>query len=211
MPVNATAGSYTQNMHNVSEIRPFKSQCIPAPPQTPHPLEWQKYPKLNLEIGSGSGAFAEHFCIENNDQALIAIEKTFSRSKFLLQRNFPNLFSYQSDAVAFATHFISDSSLDQIFILYPNPYLKKKQQNLRWHNRPFMSLLLQKLKLGGKLTLATNIQNYADEAVVRFQKSWLLELESLSKIPKDTRPRTLFEKKYLERNETCWNMVFTKI
>lgn len=194
-------------------MRPFRASKIPMPPQLPHTAEWMRFSHLDLEIGAGTGLFAQSYCSQNPSRALIALEKTFTRSGQLLarQKDLTNLFAYQTDAAAFITHFIADQSLERVFILYPNPYPKAKQANLRWHNRPFMSCLLGKLKAGGTLELATNIESYYQEASEVFARDWKMKtLEAREVMPSPT-PRTLFEKKYLARGERCWNLVLQKV
>ena len=79
---------------------------------------------------------------------------------------------------------------------------------------PFMHHVLETLKKKGKLTMATNIKFYAAEAEAYFTQEWGLKLvtkqvySSIDECPFE--PRTHFEKKYLERGETCWNLVFEK-
>jgi tRNA (guanine-N7-)-methyltransferase len=188
--------------------RAFAANQVPRPLMTPMPHAWREFTHLDLEIGAGNGKFAEAYCIQHPHRALISIERTLLRSQALLSRSLPNLFAYRADVVNFVTHFLTDESLERIFILYPNPYPKAKQANLRWYNMPFMEFLLRRLKPGGQLTLATNILSYKNEAIQVMTKQWDLRLVTSS--PFIGEPRTAFERKYLNRGEVCWNLVFSK-
>jgi tRNA (guanine-N(7)-)-methyltransferase len=196
-------------------MRPFAHEKVPPPSQKLEFLKVKDFYRVSLEIGCGVGRFAIKLAQDHPEQAVIAIERTkdrFGRFQTRLQNHpvLPNLFAIHSEAVSVITHCIPVQSLDQIFILYPNPYPKLKQRNLRWPNRAFMGCLLEKLKIGGTLTLATNIEDYQEEALHMMQEIWHLKVFENRKMSLAEPPRTHFEKKYLERDETCWNMVFKK-
>ena len=176
----------------------------------------QNYEAMDLEIGAGKGLHAIKYCQANPDRMLLAVEKTHVRFSSLTQRkeNHPhlaNLVTVQADATAFVSHFLPHQSLDRVFLLYPNPYHKLKHANLRWHNRSFFAELLKKMKFGAELTVATNLEWYAQEAAQTFQKQWQLEITDLSAVDPQIPPRTHFEKKYLLRGETCWNLKFRRL
>ncbi len=188
------------------------------PSQVPPPVtdfRWQELPtdrSIDLEIGAGQGLHPIAYARANPERQLIALEKTHTRfAKLEGRRNahpdLTNLWIAQADATAFVTHLIPDQTLAKVFILYPNPYPKHKQANLRWHNRPFLATLLKKMRPDAELTLATNMPWYADEAVATLTHQWGLHLTLRHQITGS--PRTHFERKYLARGETCWNITFS--
>lgn len=191
------------------------------PAKVPRPnveLDFQKarfFDAIELEIGCGVGRFAILKAITQPTTAIIAIEKTSERFGKFAGRvknhgSLPNLFPVHGEAASVITHFVPEQSLDSIFILYPNPYPKLKQRNLRWHNRAFMGFLISRLKHGGQITIATNIEDYYLEALQMMENTWHLKVVENRKIQRSEPPRTHFEKKYLERDENCWNLVFKK-
>ncbi len=191
-------------------MRAYKSEAVPKPALN---LQWTFTGPVDFEIGAGQGLHALTYSQANPQRTLVAVEKTHTRFNLLRRRlehhsHITNLFAFHADAAAFTTHFIPDAALDRIFLLYPNPYPKAKQANLRWHNRPFLAHLLSKLKERGELTLATNLRWYAEEASEKFTAQRHLELLDFSARTGD--PRTHFEIKYQERGEICWNLVFRK-
>lgn len=196
-------------------MRDFNSLKVPVPNLDFNLKSLTSHTKLDVEIGAGQGLNAISYCSQNPNNHLIAIEKTHVRFEKLLRRsqNHPqlqNLTCIQADAVSFITHFLPSGSVNQVFILYPNPYPKNSQSNLRWHNRPFFQTLKDRMKPGGDLTLATNIEAYKIEAIEHLQNRWQMILVSSDEISLDQNPRTHFEKKYLERGERCWNLIFRK-
>jgi tRNA G46 methylase TrmB len=77
---------------------------------------------------------------------------------------------------------------------------------------PFFGCLLDKLALGGTITLVTNKEAYFSEAKERSLRVWQLRILSERVLGREDLPsaRTHFEKKYLERGEACFEFVVGK-
>lgn len=165
---------------------------------------------LFLEIGAGKGKHAMLFASSNTDKHLIAIERTrekfnaFQKQAALGELN--NLTFVHADAIAFCVHFIAPNSLDGVFILYPNPEPHNKNQ--RWLNMPFFEFLLSRLKAGGFVIIASNIESYMDEACQLLDEVW--QLPYTKRAIDSTSARTHFEIKYLARGELCQEIILTK-
>ena len=192
-------------------IRPFKAFSEKSSFQQTITLPKSKH--LAIEIGCGVGYHPISYAQKNPASFLIAIEKTAAKfAKF--NRRYENhskpqnLLPVHSNAVNWIAENIAPNQIDHYFILYPNPYPKLGQQNKRWHAMPFMSYLIKTLKPKGRLTLATNISSYKEEAVDFMTNQWSLDLVECQKVHNSS--RTHFEKKYLESKQICWNMVFEK-
>ena len=80
---------------------------------------------------------------------------------------------------------------------------------------PFMSRLLEVLKPRGELLLVTNERFYFEEAQEYLSEKWGLRLDEKLAFTASTapggRPRTHFEKKYLSRGETCFQIRASKV
>lgn len=158
-----------------------------------HPIQWaSKNPSRNLIA-------IEHTC-----------EKFASFKKRFLGNGSPkNLWPVHANAITFVDQFVPPGSLETIFLLYPNPNPKRHSQ--RWFRMPFFAKLVESLKLGGKIVLATNIESYANEAKEYGQREWGLKLHSERILdPIGAEGRTHFEIKYLRRGEPCHELVFAK-
>ena len=194
-------------------MRTFKPGFVPVPKEIPDLSVALAHPSVDVEIGAGQGLHAVRYALAHPDRNLIAIERTQNRFHQLARRqkdhaSLTNLFPVHADALSVFVHVIPDASVERIFLLYPNPYPKEKQANLRWYNMPFMQLLKSKLKPEGQLILATNMEYYAEQAELKMVSDWRFQLRAKEHITKGCEPRTHFEKKYLERGEDCWNLVF---
>ncbi|MCB0421379.1 MAG: hypothetical protein KDD61_10295 [Bdellovibrionales bacterium] len=172
------------------------------------------YPYLDIEIGCGVGRHPLMYSNNNPDRLLIAIERTkekfrkFSNSLAINPQD--NLAAVHADAVNWISHYIHEDQVDRYFILYPNPYPKSRQANLRWANMPFVQHLIRTLRSKGTIELATNLPEYANEVVESWCQFPQLELIGHSEIAKGISPRTHFEEKYLERGDLCQSVIFQK-
>lgn len=179
-----------------------------------------QYPRLEIEIGCGVGLHPIKRAALSSRSLYVAIEHTHERYGKFVRRvenlrskepgALPNLEMRQANAVSWISHYIQPGMVDQYWIMYPNPYPKKKHQNMRWHAMPFTSHLVATLKPGGLITLVTNMKYYADEACAFFTEQFGLKLVDHKELKLGFEPRTHFEKKYLERGELCFELVFEK-
>ncbi len=203
-------------MHPVRTFRLTEIQPPNRANSTNGPIEFFGE-HLDLEIGCGVGWHPIQYAQQNPLRDLIAIEHTRTkfarfRSRFAHHPNLHNLFPIHADAVRWVAHHLPVDSVSRIFILYPNP--EPKAPNRRWFRMPFMQQLLKVLKPGGEITLASNEPTYILEAIEYARKHWSLKvLESRSfdsAQPLPGIPRTHFDKKYLQRGQTCFDVRFLK-
>ena len=63
---------------------------------------------------------------------------------------------------------LQDQSIARVFILFPDPWPKKRQQKRRLIQPDFLDGLARILKPGGQVRFATDVKSYADEALYHF-------------------------------------------
>lgn len=146
---------------------------------------------------------------------MIAIERTsekFSAFAGRLKNHVglqDRLCAVHADAFSFLDENFPNQSIDEVWILYPNPEPKKATQ--RWFQTPFTSRLVELLKPGAKVYLATNIESYARDCQNLASRADLVserfEIFDIKTRP-EWKPRTHFEKKYFERGETLYDLQF---
>lgn len=195
--------------------RVFNPLRVPKPPSsTPvWPVHASEFKHVDIEIGAGAGLHAIRYALENPDRFLIAIERTKKadrlQSRLRHHPSIKNLLALRADAILWLTHFAPYAIISRLFIFYPNPYPKSRQQNLRWHAMPFMGHLIKRMRPDGQITMTTNEHFHHTEAQHWMSEIWKLQLRSSREISKQETPRTHFEKKYLERGQNCFELVFT--
>ncbi len=195
----------------IQPVRPFNGRSIK---KTNKAFEnWRvKQAKLCIEIGCGVGLHPIQWCSHNPGKSLLAFERTKDKFNSFSRRSenhhLPNLYPVHADASDWLPSFWEDQKVDEIYMLYPNPYPKEKQANKRWHRSAFCHYLLSILKQGGVIHTATNEVFFAEECLTYAKEFWGLETVTAETLPKDGSwvPRTHFEKKYLLRGETCFKL-----
>ena len=198
----------------VRPVRPFRAKPeirVPLGLEAPSRLPDFSSVAVDLELGCGTGMFAQSYASNNSGRHLIAIERTvnkfttFSRSYAAQPQG--NLTPVHADAALWVDRYVPSNCIERLFVLYPNPYPKRKQRNLRWHYMPAMHSILRTLKPGGSLMFCTNLRWLVEEAAAQFVGGWGLELVSLEQVSQGDRlPLTRFEKKYLERGQPCFEL-----
>lgn len=160
-----------------------------------------------FEIGAGKGRHALAFAKQNPDQTVFALERTKNKAAAFGGYDCPsNLHFVHADAVAWSVYALYPRQVTQCFILYPNPEPKNKNQ--RFVNMPYFEFLLSRIKDGGTITIASNIQSYIGECEQRLTEVWRLPYTK-NIIPQNS-CRTHFEMKYLARGELCQELLISK-
>jgi tRNA (guanine-N7-)-methyltransferase len=86
----------------------------------------------------------------------------------IVEKELTNIKFIREDAIYLLSHFITDSSLDGIHLLFPDPWPKNRQHKRRIVQSEFVQMISEKLKPGGFIHIATDWQPYADWIKVRF-------------------------------------------
>ena len=164
-----------------------------------------------LEIGFGGG---EHFVgqaarrpdigfigcepfIEGMAKALTGIDEAgLSNTRLLMD-----------DARALMAS-LEDASITRTFILFPDPWPKKRQQKRRLVQREFLDELARISAPGGRIRFATDVKSYADEALEKFLKhggfNWIAARADDWRCPPEDHLTTRYETKKLGDCAPVW-------
>lgn len=119
------------------------------------------------EIGIGMG---DHFVIraqENPDAIYIGFEPYLNgvanSLKLMQQQNVQNILLWPDD-VDLVFDQLPEHCLDELHILFPDPWTKTYHHKRRIINDTRMKLFASKIKVGGMLYFASDIEHYFDEA-----------------------------------------------
>lgn len=202
----------------LNPLRPFQKPKVKIPSELEESFHnWRSaFSEVSLEVGCGNGFHPVQWAKKNSDCGLIAVERTLQKSKSFLERikghpQLNNLFPICGEALEVLPFLLQAESIENLYLLYPNPYPKKSQENKRWYHNSFFSFLYNSLKPGGKVYFRTNEKWKIDEAKEFFPKNWPLILTQSQRLQgKQDSYSTHFEKKYLERGESCFLLVFQK-
>ncbi|KJS23841.1 MAG: tRNA (guanine-N7)-methyltransferase [Hyphomonadaceae bacterium BRH_c29] len=135
-----------------------------------------------LEIGFGGGEHMAEQARRHRDVGFIGCEPFIEgMAKALTQVDADGLSNVRlrmEDARPLVNA-LAPGSLDRVFIMFPDPWPKKKQQKRRLIQPDFLDSLHRACRTGARVRFATDVASYADEALGRFRQHggyrWLAE------------------------------------
>jgi len=124
-----------------------------------------RHAKRSLEIGFGNGENLIGLARAHPERDFIGVEVHRSGVGHLLLEieasQLSNVKVICHDAVEVLERFIAPAALDEILILFPDPWHKKRHHKRRLVQPEFVSLAASRLQSGGRLQLATDWEPYA--------------------------------------------------
>ena len=171
-------------------------------------------PKI-LEIGFGMGETTAAIAQAHPHNDYLAIEVhtpgVGSLLKQIEERQLSNIRIIQHDAVEVLRDMLADNTLDGVHIFFPDPWHKARHNKRRLIQPPFVAQLVQKLKPGGYIHVATDWQDYAEQVLAVLSAEPLLENTAADYAPRpDYRPLTKFEQRGLRLGHGVWDLVFRR-
>ena len=130
---------------------------------------------LSVEIGFGMGDTLLQMATDEPTKNFVGIEVHRPGIGKLLhhiaENDLKNLWIICQDAKEAMMNCFESNSIDKIFILFPDPWPKKRHQKRRLIQSNFVALLTEKLKPGGILHLATDWKPYAEQMLEILEQS----------------------------------------
>jgi len=172
--------------------------------------------RRTLEIGFGNGESLLALAASRPDEDFLGIEVHRPGVGHLMLRaealGLANLRIVCRDAVEVLGERLGDATLDAVLLYFPDPWPKKRHHKRRIVQPSFIDLVARKLRPGGRLRLATDWQNYAEQMLEVVGECAALENESATGYaPRpDSRPLTRFENRGQRLGHGVWDLSFRK-
>ena len=168
-----------------------------------------------LEIGFGMGETTARIAAEHPETAFLAIEVHAPGVGSLLNRirdqALTNVRIVQHDAVEVVRDMLAPDSLAGIHVFFPDPWPKKRHHKRRLLQPAFVGELARRLAPGGYLHVATDWQDYAEQALQVLRAEPLLENTAPDFAPRPHhRPLTKFEHRGLKLGHPVRDLVFRR-
>jgi len=166
-----------------------------------------------LEIGFGMGEPTAQIALAHPQNDYLALEVhppgVGSLLKQIEAQDIKNIRIIQHDAVEVLRDMVGDNTLDGVHIFFPDPWHKARHNKRRLIQTPFIAALVQKIKPGGYIHVATDWQDYAEQVLAVLSAEPLLENTATDYAEKpDYRPLTKFEQRGLKLGHSVWDLVF---
>ncbi len=169
-----------------------------------------------LEIGFGMGHALASFAELHPQQNYLGIEvhsPGIGRLFAEIDANgLSNIRVICADAVDVLEKNIAELSLDGVYILFPDPWHKKRHNKRRLIQPAFINLLTSRVKLGGRIHLATDWQEYALQMmdVMSAQPNLVNIAGDGNYADNAERPKTKFEQRGERLGHGVWDLIFIK-
>jgi tRNA (guanine-N7-)-methyltransferase len=171
-----------------------------------------------VEIGFGNGENLARMATEHPERDYLGIEVHRPGVGRLLlaveELRLTNVRVVCHDAVEVLGRYLPPASLDEVVILFPDPWPKKRHHKRRLVQGPFLELVAERLAPGGIVRLATDWQPYAEEILAAAQANPHLRnfAPDGGYIPRPAeRLATRFEKRGERLGHDVWDLAFGRI
>lgn len=175
----------------------------------------EKFPKIWIEIGFGTGDNIIHQLKNNTEIGIIGCDPFVNGAlKFCNKLTSKNLdhslssipFNERIKVVTKPAGYLIDNlkseSIDKIFVLFPDPWPKKKHNKRRIFSIGFLTEILRILKPNGELCFATDNHEYGDK-IIELINNFTNEIENknlhIDKNIDEIKSKYAFEKVILEK------------
>ena len=176
----------------------------------------RKAPRI-AEIGFGNGEALRFSARHDPARDHIGIEVHAPGVGRLLNAlgddNAGNVRVYHHDAVEVLENEIADGTLDEVRIYFPDPWHKKRHNKRRLVNSTFAALLVRKLAVNGRLHLATDWQDYAEQmwGVLDETPGIVNRAGPRGSVERpDWRPQTHFETRGQKLGHGVWDLLYDR-
>ena len=174
--------------------------------------------KIRLEIGFGGGEHLIHRAKTNPETGFIGVEPFVNSMAKLLARieelGLQNIRLYDDDAVE-VLDWLPDASIDQIDLLYPDPWPKKKHWKRRFVSQVNLARFHRVMKPGATFCFASDIDTYVNWVLQHIDRhggfDWPARNASDWLTPYPDWPSTRYEAKARREGRSSAYLTFKKI
>ena len=169
--MNERIKSFTAHRSRVKgeKLTNFKTNVLPQY-EIKHFNDIKTSGNISLEIGSGFGQTVNHLASQNQETMFIAcevfIDGIYAICSKIEENKLENIRIYQNDARILLEE-IPNGRLENIYLLFPDPWPKKKHHKRRILTDEFLAEMKRVLKPEGKLWIATDDASYQE---------WMIEI-----------------------------------
>ncbi len=176
-----------------------------------------------LEVGFGGGEHLAHQAATHPHAGIMGCEPFLNGvAKLVSEIDEQRLINIRilNDDARFLLERLAPASLARVFILYPDPWPKKRHNKRRFINEETLGFLASALRPGGELRFASDIPDYIAWTLAhigRFNREkgetfhWTAERAEDWRRPYEGWPGTRYEAKAIREGRTPCYLAFTRL
>jgi tRNA (guanine-N7-)-methyltransferase len=210
---------FSERQHQLlRELLPQLSLDLSKPPPVPlSQLFDASVGEVWLEIGFGGGEHLVWQAARHPATGLIGCEPFIDGVVKVLSaaqdHQLTNLRLHAGDAREIL-RWLPDASLSRVFILFPDPWPKRRHQKRRLISPAFLAELARVMAAGAELRFATDVGEYARHVLAGMKSAaafkWLAESAADWRIRPPDWPQTRYEEKALRAGRRCIYLRFAR-
>lgn len=222
---------YIPRLYGRRQDRPLKSRqarlmetllprvAVPDPAAGPVDLQglFPQAEEIRLEVGFGGGEHLAWQAAHNPDVGFIGAEPFINGVAKLLalveDENLGNIRVHFGDARPLIEA-LPDASLSRLFVLYPDPWPKKRHRKRRMISPWFFTEAARLLRPGGELRVASDIPDYIGWTLMHARAApafeWTAERAADWKARPADWPQTRYEAKAIREGRTPAYLIFRR-
>jgi tRNA (guanine-N7-)-methyltransferase len=200
----------------LDKVLPGLTLDIASPP--PEPLTALFGPDVRdvwLEIGFGGGEHLAWQAERHVDVGFIGCEpfvKGVANLVRSVRRGGLAPLRIHNDDARFALDWLPDASIGRIFVLFPDPWPKKRHRKRRFLNVAVLESLARVMRPEARMHFATDIADYAEMVceTIAALPAFAARPRQLAERPADW-PQTRYEQKALAAGRPCTFFIFERV
>ena len=181
-------------------------------PVEPRPLDVEaafgRRAPLLLDLGCGDGEATAALAAAEPHRDVLAVDVHRPGLARLLRRveeqGLPNVRVAEGDALVVLADMLGPGALDEVRVLFPDPWPKARHHKRRLVTPSFAQLVASRLRPGGRLHVATDWPDYAEQVLEVVGASPDLDGGA---VPRPDRPATRFERRALREGRPVVDVV----
>jgi tRNA (guanine-N7-)-methyltransferase len=194
----------------LKELAPYLLEVSPTPTVFDWTAVFGNADPVELEVGFGKGTFLLAAAQAHPGVNYVGVEIDRGLQLYvatrMAKRGLSNVRLIQGDARLIVRDYIAAESLRAVHVYFPDPWWKKRHKKRRVFTAEFAAQCERLLVPGGRLHLATDVEEYA--SVMTQLLADHTKLCRLPEVPQDVASVTNFERKAKEQGRGVWRAVY---
>jgi tRNA (guanine-N7-)-methyltransferase len=166
---------------------------------------------LHVDLGCGDGSFLCEMARQFPKRNFLGIERLMKRVEKVRRKagKIENVRVLRADTLFAVRYLLPESSVETFYLLFPDPWPKRRHQFRRTFTRDFLDAVADALEQHGVLRVATDQFDYFHQ-IERVSRAHL-QFQVLPRSPDDAvLPVTKFEKKFRDQGAPIYRLTLRK-
>lgn len=167
---------------------------------------------IEIDLGCGDGSFLVEMAKQNPQRNFLGLERLLGRVHSVCRKiahgNLHNARVLRIETSYAVAHLLPPNSVSAFYLLFPDPWPKRRHQRRRLVNAEFLESLHRALTPDGFLVVATDESNYFDEIRRLTDQAGKFAVHPADDFDF---PATTFEKHFRKRGLTIHRLVLRKV